>query len=202
MAVDLRCEIARGETLKPALRRDALRILRFLKLVNGELSLVLVSDRGIRRLNREYRGKDKATDVLSFPLNESGEIDAHPKGAGRRSGGEIKAKSDSPAPPFALGDVVISVETAWRQARTLDETLPARMRTLLIHGTLHLLGFDHERSRSEAQRMFAKERELASLLTGRRSNGAKDAGTHAELSPAMVIRPRRRTSRYGGACSG
>jgi rRNA maturation RNase YbeY len=67
-----------------------------------------------------------------------------------------------------LGDIVISIDTALRQARQLHVTPDDRIRTLLIHGLLHLLGYDHERSASEARRMFARERELAAALRPRR----------------------------------
>jgi rRNA maturation RNase YbeY len=71
-----------------------------------------------------------------------------------------------PRPGTALGDVVISVDTARRQARRLGVAPAARMCTLLMHGVLHLLGYDHERSPVEARRMFARERELAAALEG------------------------------------
>lgn len=192
MAVEVRCETARGEPLRRALRRDAVRILSLLDLAKCELSLVIVSDRKIRRLNREYRGKDKATDVLSFPLTEADEIGPPPLGCDRRNSGESATVSMSSAPLCALGDVVISAETASRQARTLGERPSARMRTLLIHGTLHLLGYDHEASPIEARRMFAKEHELAERLAGR-SRVTRDANTRPEWSPAAM--PTRRQDR-------
>src|SRR5207237_2701767 len=74
-----------------------------------------------------------------------------------------------PAPGTALGDVVISLDTARRQAQRLGVAPATRMRTLLVHGLLHLLGYDHERSPAEARRMFALERELAAAL--RRATG-------------------------------
>jgi probable rRNA maturation factor len=92
-------------------------------------------------LNRQYRGKDKPTDVLSFPLADEWQ-------------------------PCLLGDVVISVETATRQARRRGHSLREELQTLLIHGILHLLGYDHEISRSEAIRMHRKEREVKTILGG------------------------------------
>jgi rRNA maturation RNase YbeY len=74
-----------------------------------------------------------------------------------------RAAGDS-RPPLVLGDVVISVDTARRQSHALDVATAARIRTLLIHGLLHLLGYDHERSPAEARCMFARERELAAGL--------------------------------------
>ncbi len=85
--------------------------------VSGEVSLVLTGDRKVRALNARYRGKDKATDVLSFP------------GPGGHEG---------------LGDIVISVETAARNARGLGRTLPQELDVLTLHGFLHCLGYDHE----------------------------------------------------------
>jgi probable rRNA maturation factor len=93
----------------------------------------------IRALNLQYRAKDKSTDVLSFPLAD-----------------ELQ--------PHLLGDVVISVETAARQAQRRRHSLREEIQTLLIHGILHLLGYDHEISRSEAIRMHRKEREVKALL--------------------------------------
>jgi probable rRNA maturation factor len=85
--------------------------------VRGELAVVLGADGAIRRLNARYRGKDEATDVLSFP------------GLGGAEG---------------LGDVVISVETAERNARAAGRTLGGELDVLAIHGLLHCLGYDHE----------------------------------------------------------
>jgi rRNA maturation RNase YbeY len=99
-----------------------------------------VKDLTIHSLNRRYRGKDKPTDVLSFPLTD-----------------ELY--------PELLGDVVISVDTATRQARRRGHSLREELQILLIHGILHLLGYDHEVSRSEAIRMHRKERETLRLLT-------------------------------------
>ena len=101
-----------------------------------------MTDREIHVLNRQYRGKDKPTDVLSFPLAD-----------------ELQ--------PFLLGDVVISVETAAHQAQQRGHSLRKELQTLLIHGVLHLLGYDHEVSRSEAVRMHRKEREVKAVLASR-----------------------------------
>ena len=96
-------------------------------------------DLEIHALNRQYRRKDKPTDVLSFPLAD-----------------ELQ--------PFLLGDVVISLETAARQAQRRGYALHEEIQALLIHGILHLLGYDHEVSRGEAIRMHGKEREVKALL--------------------------------------
>lgn len=92
-------------------------------------------------LNLQYREKNKPTDVLSFPLAD-----------------EIQ--------PSLLGDVIISVDTASRQAQRRHHSLHEELQILLTHGILHLLGYDHEVSRSEAVRMHRKEREVMNVLRG------------------------------------
>lgn len=126
------------------LRQWSKAILRHLKQRQAELSLALVTDLEIHILNRRYRQKDKPTDVLSFPLAD-----------------ELQ--------PFLLGDVVISVETAARQAQRRHHSLREELQILLVHGILHLLGYDHEASPSEAVRMQRKEREIRALLTRKES---------------------------------
>ena len=114
-------------------------ILLFLGYETQELSVLLADDRKIRTLNKQYRGQDRATDVLSFSQNE---------------GEENKPNS------HLMGDVVISTVTAKRQAAEHGLTLEEEIVLLLIHGILHLLGFDHERSNEEACHMKQKTREL------------------------------------------
>jgi rRNA maturation RNase YbeY len=126
----------RVPVLARRLARRARRMLDVLGLGAAELSLVLVSDRVMHDLNREWRGKDRPTDVLAFAQGE---------GAGA-------------APDGLLGDVVISVDTARRQAAALRHSLVVEADRLLVHGLLHLLGYDHERSPAEARRMQRKER--------------------------------------------
>ncbi len=123
------------------LRQAATKLLRVLDETNSGLSISLVRDDEIRRLNREHRGKDKPTDVLSFPLKPE-----HQGGAG--------------LPERLLGDVVISVETARRQAAEYDASLQNEVYRLLIHGMLHVLGYDHQRPRERAA-MVAEECRLA-----------------------------------------
>ena len=122
------------------------------RLPNCELSLMLVSDRAIRKFNREYRGIDSPTDVLSFSqIEQAGATPPDPRGVKN-------------APGTPLGDVVISIDTALRQSRVYRVTPASRLRRLLIHGYLHLLGYDHERSAGDARRMFARERALAAKI--------------------------------------
>jgi probable rRNA maturation factor len=96
--------------------------------LEGSVSVLLTGDAEIRRLNREFRGKDKATDVLSFPAG---------KGPGRAR---------------MAGDLAISVDTAARQAARRGHALDAELRVLLLHGVLHLAGYDHETDAGEMAR--------------------------------------------------
>lgn len=109
---------------------------------DASLSLSIVNDATIRELNRTHRGKDRATDVLSFPLAEEG---------------------DAIAGERLLGDVVISVETARRQAAEYDAPLQRELYRLLIHGLLHVMGHDHERA-DERRVMEREERRLADAI--------------------------------------
>jgi rRNA maturation RNase YbeY len=132
----------RAPALAARLGRAARRLLAALRLADAELSLLLVSDAEMRKLNRAWRGKDRPTDVLAFAQREG------PGGA----------------PDGLLGDVVISVDTARRQAVERGHTLGVEAERLLVHGVLHLLGYDHERSPAEARRMQRRERTLARCL--------------------------------------
>jgi probable rRNA maturation factor len=111
---------------------------------DGEVSVLFLDDEGIRKLNREYRGVDGPTDVLSFALNE----------------GEF------PDPqPDMWGDIVISVESAVRQAEKAGASFESEIVRLLVHGALHLLGYDHERSGEDAERMPMKEKRILSAIS-------------------------------------
>ena len=105
-------------------------ILEQLECRHMELSILLVNDKKIRKLNSKYRKIDEVTDVLSFPQTTQGKPD-----------------------PVLLGDVVVSVDTAWNQAKKHGISFEEEMVLLIIHGTLHLLGYDHERSLKEAKKM-------------------------------------------------
>ncbi|MCG8615239.1 MAG: rRNA maturation RNase YbeY [Desulfobacterales bacterium] len=127
----------------PPLEQKTEQILNALGCDAHEISIVIMDDPGVRELNATYRGKDKATNVLSFPMQE----------------GEF-----SDITPGLLGDVVISLETAAREADQAGISLEERMSQLLIHGILHLLGFDHEKGESDAHRMEEKSLELLRLV--------------------------------------
>jgi probable rRNA maturation factor len=120
------------------LRRRARRILEALACEDAELSITLVDDAAIAALNQRHRGRPRPTDVLAFSLLEG----AH---AERRGA--------------LLGDVVIGLETAARQARARRRTLDDEVARLLVHGALHLVGYDHLRS-ADARVMRAQERRV------------------------------------------
>jgi probable rRNA maturation factor len=94
----------------------------------ADFTITVVSDRTIQALNRRFRGKDRATDVLSFPAGREEES------WNQFAGGEVPS----------LGEIVISAETARQQAEAEGHALPVEIKFLIIHGVLHLKGFDHE----------------------------------------------------------
>ena len=132
------------------LLRQAEELLRYCDAGEYTVSLHLVADAEIQELNRRYRHKDQPTNVLSFPFADG--ID--PALAG--------------LPVEELGDIVISLDTAGREAKAFGQALGYRLLWLVTHGLLHLLGYDHERSVEEEQRMQAREEELLARLTNHR----------------------------------
>jgi probable rRNA maturation factor len=137
-----------------------------LELSEGELSLTLVGDRAMARLNRETFGRRGPTNVIAFPLDDvplpaGARPVAAPKGA-------VAPRLPVPAPPPSLGEVVISVETTRRQAAEFGWPWRELLDFFLIHGILHLLGYDHGDPAAEA-RMTARTWELMGVLyPGRR----------------------------------
>jgi probable rRNA maturation factor len=110
---------------------------------DGELSILIVDDAQIASLNKEYLNREGPTNVIAFPMLE-----------GRFSG----------INPHLLGDVVISIETAAKESLLSGVSTEERLSQLLVHGILHLFGYDHEKTDQEAQRMEAKSEELFKLL--------------------------------------
>jgi len=132
-----------GPTLLAGFLTDAHRLLKSIDLADGELSVVFCDDTYIRALNRDHRGIDRPTDVLSFAMQEGAELlDSDP----------------------VLGDLVVSIDTAERQATELGHTLDHELRVLLVHGLLHLLGYDHETDADSAAEMRAAEQRLLARL--------------------------------------
>ena len=129
-------------------------VLEELKCGDRELSVLFVNDQKMKKLNNQYRKLDRSTDVLSFPQSENG----------------LKGY-DSPL----LGDVVVSTETAWRQSLDHKLSIEEEMILLLIHGTLHLLGYDHESSGKEAEIMKKKTKTLfQKIFPGRMASRTSD----------------------------
>ncbi len=110
------------------------------------LSLVAVSKHAMRKLNRQYLGKDYATDVLSFPARALGK--------------------SLPGAPVALGDLVVCLDVARLQALECGHGVRRELTVLLVHGVLHLLGYDHERSRRKSAAMAALEARVLSRIAG------------------------------------
>ncbi|MFH2058814.1 MAG: rRNA maturation RNase YbeY [Pseudomonadota bacterium] len=119
------------------------QILNALGCNAHEISIVLTDDEQIQGLNKQYRGIDTPTNVLAFPMQEGEFIDIS---------------------PGLLGDIVISCETAQKEAAAANIELIERLSQLLVHGTLHLVGFDHEASDLDAQKMEAKALELLRII--------------------------------------
>ena len=115
-----------------AIQEAAQALLNALGSPEGELSVLLLDDTGIADLNEQYLGRQGATNVIAFPMNE----------------GEFAGIN-----PDILGDVVISLDTAEREAREMDLSLAERFKELLIHGILHLYGYDHETNEADAKVM-------------------------------------------------
>ena len=128
---------AQGQAALPS-QRTLTRYLREAQCavgLRGEVSVMLTTDNGIRSLNRRFRKKNKATDVLSFPIDD---------------------------PTYGqAGDLAISVETAVRQAEQQGHRLTIELRVLMLHGILHLAGYDHEADKGE---MAAREQSLRARL--------------------------------------
>ena len=133
----------RGDQLLHSMLEQAHRLLVSIEDGEAELSIVLCDDPYIQQLNRQHRQIDRPTDVLSFAMQE----------------GDGLLADDN-----VLGDLVISIETAQRQADELGHPLTHELRVLLVHGLLHLLGYDHETSVDDAAEMRAAERKLLARL--------------------------------------
>ena len=138
--------------------------------LTGEVSVLLAGDDRIRTLNREFRGKDQSTDVLSFPA----------------------------APPFAAGgqagDLAISLDTASRQAAECGHTLQTEVKVLMLHGLLHLAGFDHETDSGEMARREISLRKELGLPLGLIERGHPPAPRPARKAPAAKKAPPARTA--------
>jgi probable rRNA maturation factor len=128
------------------IRSTIFKILKILDCADKEISLSFVDDEKIKQLNKQYLGKDKATNVLSFSLRED-------------EYGNIN--------PQILGDIVISADTAQKDAIQGNLTIAQEIDFLIIHGLLHLLGYNHENTtKKETNIMRQKEKKLFNLVNG------------------------------------
>jgi probable rRNA maturation factor len=147
-AARLRVSVATPDELSPPARRaasarQARELGKWLQKIapakaRGDLSIAIVSDRRMRALNRQFRGKDKVTDVLSFPAESRG----------------------------FLGDIVIAAGVSRRQAQDAGHSAQTEVRVLALHGLLHLLGYDHEADDGRMARAEARLRRKAGLPEG------------------------------------
>jgi rRNA maturation RNase YbeY len=137
------CQVAFNQARMDQLARA---ILSDVGAASEELGILFVGDRRMRGLNRRYRGNDCTTDVLAFSMRNA------------------RSPHASRLTPGLLGDVVIAVPTAIRQAKQGKRSLDEELTVLLVHGILHLCGYDHERSKNEARRMRRRERMILRLL--------------------------------------
>ena len=144
MPISIRNRQKRFAVDTAGLRRSLARLLKKLELSHAEVSLLLVDDEGIREYNRTYLERDRATNVISFSMRDGMFGDVHPE---------------------HLGDIVLSVETAARDAAAAEIDFMDEVEFLIIHGLLHLLGYDHEKGDAEeAEKMKKAERELFLFL--------------------------------------
>ncbi|MFW5874840.1 MAG: rRNA maturation RNase YbeY [bacterium] len=130
-----------------SIKSTAYALLEKLGKTGAELSLLIVDDEQIAQINKTYLGRTGPTNVIAFPMGETG---------------------FTPLQPELLGDVVISVETAGREASEGGYSMEERFTELLIHGILHLLGYDHETNEQDAEQMNKKSDELINYLKARK----------------------------------
>lgn len=136
-------------SLKYAVRRAIEATLEYEDFPYGaEISVTFCDNKYIRSLNKEFRSKDSATDVLSFPMYDFDEDDLHVNPDGN----------------LTLGDIVISIERAAEQAKEIGNSTTREIAFLAIHSTLHLLGYDHERSKDDEEAQCLAQREIIETL--------------------------------------
>ena len=130
--------------LKTVIRRAVVSTLEYEKFpYDAEVSVTLCDNAYIRKLNKQYRNKDKHTDVLSFPIYDGGDFDMSECISGA-----------------VLGDIVISLERAREQAKEIGNSFLREVAFLTVHSTLHLLGYDHERSAEDDELQCKKQNEI------------------------------------------
>lgn len=139
-------KIAVTQALRGLIRRAIGQALKYESFpYDAEVSVTLVDNDVIKTINSEYRNIDRATDVLSFPLYEDGQID------------ESDLLEDE---PLSIGDIVLSLERADEQAREYGHSFEREVAFLCVHSVLHLLGYDHELGPDQERQMFEKQEEV------------------------------------------
>ena len=145
------------------------------ELAGAPFTVAIVSDAAIRRLNREFRQKDYATDVLSFPSGPAGRS---------RSAKQPPERAARQAGAASLGDIVISAPTAARAAREHGWPLDDELQALALHGVLHLLDYDHESDRGQmarAERLWGRRLGLSRTLIARQYRKARRSPARGSL---------------------
>jgi probable rRNA maturation factor len=125
------------------IQQKARDILNALECHDAELSVLIVDDPQITKLNQKYLHRSGPTNVIAFPMHE-----------------DVFQNIN----PGLLGDVVISVETAAKEGKSIGIGMEERFTQLLVHGILHLIGYDHEKSEAHAEKMAQKENEILILI--------------------------------------
>jgi probable rRNA maturation factor len=147
------------------LERFLARARRALRLAPDSLTVCLVTDAEIARWNRAYRGKPKSTDVLSFPADDNHPRRRRERGfRGRRGGSSHSSSASSTSYNSYLGDIAIAPAVARRNARRFGRTFADEMRILILHGILHLMGYDHETDTGEMDRREQRLRRALGLV--------------------------------------
>ena len=139
-----------------ALESFLLRVRRELDLKQAQVTVCLVSDAEIARMNESFRKKRGPTDVLSFPAVKLRQLN-------RSKRSPVSLASSAAEGDTSLGDIAIAPAVAKRNAKNFGRTLPTELKILILHGVLHLLGFDHEADRGEMDRTEKKLRRRLGL---------------------------------------
>ena len=146
--------------------------------LRGMVSVLLTTDSAIRRLNRTFRGKNKPTDVLSFPALKLSQVS--------------EARPGAPAHQVVGGDLAISVETARRQAAEQGHSLAVEVKVLMLHGLLHLAGYDHENDHGKMERRERVLRERLGLPSGLIERSSAIEGNRLSRFPTLATKRSRK----------
>jgi probable rRNA maturation factor len=160
--------------------------------LRGEVSVLLTTDGAMRKMNRQFRGKNKTTDVLSFPALEPSQVSKSK--AGPSAGIQLRYREKDSGEEKLAGDLAISVERAQRQAADHGHALAMEIKILILHGLLHLSGYDHERDAGEMARRERLLRGRLRLKQGLIERAVSRKGRAADPSSASA----RADSAQGG----